>query len=93
MKAYLHTSHPALSGVLHGQSTSPGELQVCDVPDGALLLEIGSCLNPSGGPDLQPIDWIDYSAGVYSRGGDVKQPIPEKAVKFSDLVWRRAESE
>lgn len=78
MKAYRYTGHPD-----HG-----GELQVCDVPDGALLLEIGSRLNPSGGPDLQPISWISRATRQYSRGDGAQHQFPEKTVAFTDLVWR-----
>jgi hypothetical protein len=66
-----------------------------DVPDGALLLEIGSALNPAGGADLSPIVEIDYIHRRFRRqGGDADldrfEPFPAVTVEFKDIAWSPA---
>ena len=67
-----------------------GVMHETDVPDGALLLELGSTLNPAGGPDLPAIAWIDYKAGRFARDGQAGEPIPPLVVERADLQWRKA---
>lgn len=47
-----------------------------DVPDGALLLELGSTL--------------DYEAGRFARDGQADEPMPPLVVERADLQWRKA---
>lgn len=62
-----------------------GEMQETEIPDGAMLLGIGSRLNPAGS-ELPPIEAIDYAARRYRRDGQW-HTFPGRVVTFRDLEW------
>ena len=66
-----------------------GVMHEADVPDGALLLEIDSTLNPAGGPALPAIAWIDYLGRRFGRDGQAAEPFPSLVVELTDLQWRK----
>lgn len=71
-----------------------GDLYETDVPDGTLLLDVGSVLDPAGGPDLPPISMIDYNLKVFRRdGSDLEHPFPELTSKYDDLKWSECEGD
>lgn len=58
------------------------------IPDGALLLEVGSRRDPIGVRDLPPIEAIGHTAGRYRREGQRHwSPIPDRVVALRDLEW------
>ena len=51
------------------------------------MLEIGSRVDPTGGPDLPPIEQIDFVAKWFKRDGGYRQPWPDKIIKYRDIAF------
>lgn len=65
-----------------------GVMVECEVPDGAVYVEIGSQDDGQGGR-LAPIHSIDWDRRVLTRGfGLTEEPFPPLSYCESDCAWR-----